>query len=140
MRCTWKVGGIERNRFGLFYFDQCQPDDVIYCIYDSRFLKSISMNCKDFRNRGWGIDRNRFCSIFRKPASDLLSEDQVYRRVRGLDGKLCDIDSVHVQHFLLGGLVVCMSPFRGRSFYVFLHYFCFVCFSDFHSNLWLFLD
>ncbi|VLB88274.1 Protein of uncharacterised function (DUF2812) [Streptococcus pneumoniae] len=27
------------SRFGLFYFDQCQPDDVIYRIYDSRFLK-----------------------------------------------------------------------------------------------------
>ena len=43
--------------FGFFYFDQCQPDDIIYRIYDSRFLKkykhelqdllkSISMNCK----------------------------------------------------------------------------------------------
>ena len=27
------------SRFGFFYFDQCQPDDVIYRIYDSRFLK-----------------------------------------------------------------------------------------------------
>ncbi len=30
------------SRFGFFYFDQCQPDDVIYHIYDSRFLKKYS--------------------------------------------------------------------------------------------------
>ena len=32
----WKF---KSNRFGFFYFEQCQPDDVIYHIYDSRFLK-----------------------------------------------------------------------------------------------------
>ena len=32
----WKY---RTSRFGFFYFDQCHPDDVIYRIYDSRFLK-----------------------------------------------------------------------------------------------------
>ncbi len=47
------------SRFGFFYFCQCQPDDVIYRIYDSlsRFLKSISMNCKILEIKV-GIDEN----------------------------------------------------------------------------------
>lgn len=62
-------------RFGLFYLDQCQPDDVIYRIYDSRFLKKYKHELQDFRNRGWELIGAGFCSILRKSASDILSED-----------------------------------------------------------------
>ena len=71
----WKY---RTSRFGLFYFDQCQPDDVIYRIYDSRFLKKYKHELQDFRNSGWEWIETGFCSILRKPASDLLTEDQVY--------------------------------------------------------------
>jgi len=48
----WKY---RTSRFGFFYFDQCQPDDVIYRIYDSRFLKKYKHEQQDFRNRGWEL-------------------------------------------------------------------------------------
>ena len=71
----WKY---RTSRFGFFYFDQCQPDDIIYCIYDSRFLKKHKHELQDFRNRGWELIGAGSCSILRKPAYDILSEDQVY--------------------------------------------------------------
>ncbi|WP_226343655.1 DUF2812 domain-containing protein, partial [Streptococcus pneumoniae] len=43
------------SRFGLFYFEQGQPDDVIYRIYDSRFLKEHKRELQDFRDRGWEL-------------------------------------------------------------------------------------
>lgn len=66
------------NRFGFFYFEQCQPDDVIYHIYDSRFFKKYKHELHDFRNRGWELIETGFCSILRKSYSDILPEDQVY--------------------------------------------------------------
>ena len=108
------------SRFGLFYFDQCQPDDVIYCIYDSRFLKKYKYELQDFRNRGWELIETGFCSIFRKPASDLLSEDQVYMS-KGLRWEVMRSRLRLCTATFLGGLVVCMSLFKEElsiSFFV----------------------
>ena len=58
----WKY---RANRFGLFYFDQCQPDDIIYRIYDSRFLKKYKHELQDFRNRGWELIETGSCTILR---------------------------------------------------------------------------
>ena len=108
------------SRFGLFYFDQCQPDDVIYRIYDSRFLKKYKHELQDFRNRGWELIETGFCSIFRKPASDLLSEDQVYMsktlRWEAMRYRLRSCTAA-----FSGGLVVCMSVFKeelSMSFFI----------------------
>lgn len=99
------------SRFGLFYFDQCQPDDVIYCIYDSRFLKKYKHELQDFRNRGWELIETGFCSILRKSASDILSEDQVYMS-KGLRWEVMRYRLRSCAAAFLGGLVVCMSLFR----------------------------
>ncbi|WP_164226816.1 DUF2812 domain-containing protein [Streptococcus sp. 68] len=99
------------SRFGLFYFDQCQPDDVIYRIYDSRFLKKYKRELQDFRNRGWELMETGFCSILRKPASDLLPEDQVYMS-KGLRWEVMRYRLRSCTATFLGGLVVCMSLFR----------------------------
>ncbi len=99
------------SRFGLFCFDQCQPDDVIYCIYDSRFLKKYKHELQDFRNRGWELIETGFCSIFRKPASDILSEDQVYMS-KGLRWAVIQYRLRLCATTFLGGLVVCMSLFK----------------------------
>ena len=99
------------SRFGLFYFEQCRPDDVIYCIYDSRFLKKYKRELQDFRNRGWELIETGFCSIFRKPASDLLPEDQVYMS-KGLRWEVMRYRFHSCAATFLGGLVVCMSLFR----------------------------
>ena len=99
------------SRFGLFYFDQCQPNDVIYCIYDSRFLKKYKRELQDFRNRGWELMETGFCSILRKPASDMLSEDQVYM-AKGLRWEVMRSRLRSCTATFLGGFVVCMSLFK----------------------------
>ncbi|NOM01269.1 DUF2812 domain-containing protein, partial [Klebsiella pneumoniae] len=99
------------SRFGLFYFDQCQPDDVIYRIYDSRFLKKYKHELQDFRDRGWELIGAGSCSILRKSSSDLLPEDQVYmskgRKWEVMRSRLRSCTAT-----FLGGLVVCTSLFR----------------------------
>lgn len=108
------------SRFGLFYFDQCQSDDVIYRIYDSRFLKKHKYELQDFRNRGWELIGAGSCSILRKSSSDLLPEDQVYMakeirwEVMRYRFRSCTVA-------FSGGLVACMSSFReelSQSFFV----------------------
>ena len=99
------------SRFGLFYFDQCQPDDVIYCIYDSRFLKKYKHELQDFRNRGWELIGAGSCSILRKSSSNLLPEDQVYMS-KGLRWEVVQSRLRSCTATFLGGLVVCMSLFR----------------------------
>lgn len=106
--------------FGLFYFDQCQPDDVIYRIYDSRFLKKHKHELQDFRNSGWELIERGYCSILRKPASDILSEDQVYMsnniRLEVMQSRFRSCTAT-----FLGGLVVCMSVFKeelSMSFFI----------------------
>ena len=108
------------SRFGLFYFDKCQPDDVIYCIYDSRFLKKYKHELQDFRNRDWELIETGFCSILRKSSSNLLPEDQVYMS-KGLRWEVIRYRFRSCVATFLGGLVVCMSLFReelSMSFFI----------------------
>ncbi|CVL86055.1 Protein of uncharacterised function (DUF2812) [Streptococcus pneumoniae] len=99
------------SRFGLFYFEQGQPDDVIYRIYDSRFLKEHKRELQDFRDRGWELIGAGSCSILRKSSSDLLPEDQVYMS-KGLKWEVMRSRLRSCTTTFLGGLVVCMSLFR----------------------------
>ncbi|VPT09317.1 Protein of uncharacterised function (DUF2812) [Streptococcus pneumoniae] len=99
------------SRFGLFYFEQGQPDDVIYRIYDSRFLKEHKRELQDFRDRGWELIGAGSCSILRKSSFDLLPEDQVYMS-KGLKWEVMRSRLRSCTTTFLGGLVVCMSLFR----------------------------
>ena len=106
--------------FGLFYFDQCQPDDVIYRIYDSRFLKKHKHELQDFRNSGWELIERGYCSILRKPASDIFSEDQVYMS-NNIRWEVMQSRFRSCTATFLGGLVVCMSVFKeelSMSFFI----------------------
>ena len=108
------------SRFGFFYFDQCQSDDIIYRIYDSRFLKKYKQELQDFRNSGWELIETGFCSILRKSSSDLLPEDQVYMS-KGLRWEVMRSRLRSCTATFLGGLVVCMSLFRedlSMSFFI----------------------
>ena len=117
------------SRFGFFYFCQCQPDDVIYCIYDSRFLKKYKHELQDFRNRDWELIETGFCSILRKSSSDILPEDQVYM-TNGLGWEVMRSRLHSCTAAFSGGLVVCMSLFRedlSMSFFIiFLLYACLI--------------
>ncbi|BDS89966.1 TPA: DUF2812 domain-containing protein [Streptococcus pneumoniae] len=99
------------SRFGLFYFEQGQPDDVIYRIYDSRFLKKYKHELQDFRDRGWELIGAGSCSILRKSSSDLLPEVQVYMS-KGLKWEVMRSRLRSCTATFLGGLVVCTSLFR----------------------------
>ncbi|HIH2937401.1 TPA: DUF2812 domain-containing protein [Streptococcus pneumoniae] len=90
---------------------QGQPDDVIYRIYDSRFLKKYKHELQDFRDRGWELIGAGSCSILRKSSSDLLPEDQVYMS-KGLKWEVMRSRLRSCTATFLGGLVVCMSLFR----------------------------
>ena len=108
------------SRFGFFYFDQCQPDDVIYRIYDSRFLKKYKHELQDFRNSGWELIETGFCSILRKPTSDILSEEKVYMS-KGLRWEVMRSRLRSCIATFSGGLVVCMSLYRenlSQSFFI----------------------
>ena len=108
------------SRFGFFYFDQCQPEDIIYRIYDSRFLKKYKYELQYFRNRGWELIETGFCSILRKSSSDLLTEDQVYMS-KDLRWEVMRFRLRSCTATFSGGLVVCMSLFRedlSMSFFI----------------------
>ena len=108
------------SRFGFFYFDQCQPDYVIYRIYNSRFLKKHQHELQDFRDRGWELIGAGSCSIFRKSSSDLLPEDQAYMS-KGLRWEVMRSRLRSCTATFLGGLVVCMSLFKeelSMSFFI----------------------
>ena len=116
------------SRFGFFYFDQCQPEDIIYRIYDSRFLKKYKHELQDFRNKGWELIGAGFCSIFRKSSSDLLPEDQVYMS-KGLRWEVMRSRLRSCAATFLGGFVVCMSLFReelSQSFFVIFALYAFM--------------
>ena len=113
----WKY---RTSRFGFFYFDQCQADDVIYRIYDSRFLKKYKHELQDFRNSGWELIETGFCSILRKPTSDRFSEEKVYKH-NGLRWEVMRSRLRSCIATFSGGLVVCMSLFKeelSMSFFI----------------------
>ena len=114
--------------FGFFYFDQCQPEDIIYRIYDSRFLKKYKHELQDLRNRGWELIETGSCSILRKSSSDLLPEDQVYMS-KTLRWEVMRYRLRSCTAVVSGGLVVCMSLFReelSQSFFVIFALYAFI--------------
>ncbi len=114
------------SRFGFFYFDQCQPDDVIYRIYDSRFLKKYNHEMQDFRNRGWEWIEATPWPVLCKSSSDLLPEDQFYMS-NSLRWEVMRYRLRSCTAAFLGGFVVCVSLFRedlSMSFFIiFVLYF-----------------
>ncbi len=117
------------NRFGFFYFEQCQPADVIYHIYDSRFLRKYKHELQDFRNSGWELIESGSCLILRKSSSDILPENQVYM-INSLRWEVMRSRLRSCTAAFSGGFVVCMSLFRedlSMSFFIiFLLYACLI--------------
>lgn len=117
------------NRFVFFYFEQCQPDDVIYHIYDTRHLKKYKHELQNFKNRGWELIESGSCLILRKSSSDILPEDQVYMS-KDLRWEVMRSRLRSCTAAFSGGLVVCMSLFRedlSMSFFIiFLLYACLI--------------
>ena len=113
----WKY---KANRFGFFSFEQCQPDDVTYCVWDTRYLRKNGIELQNIKDRGWEFVGNCSYSVFRKAKCDSVSNGQfcLDNRLRW-EGVKYGLRSSTVS--ISGGLVVCMSLFReslSQSFFL----------------------
>ena len=113
----WKF---KSNRFGFFYFEQCRPDDVMYRVWNTSYLRKNEMVLQGIKDRGWEFVENCSYSVFRKAKCDLVPNDQIFMNNRlRWDGVKSGLRTATVS--ISGGLVVCMSLFReslSRSFFI----------------------
>ena len=112
----WKF---KSNRFGFFYFEPCRPDDVVYRVCTS-YLRKNEVDLQSIKDKGWEFVENCSYTVFRKPTSDLASNDQFCMgsrlRWKGVKSAFCSCVAS-----ISGGLVVCMSLFRenlSQSFFI----------------------
>ena len=108
------------NRFGFFYFEQCQPDDVIYRVWNTSYLRKNEVDLQSIKDRGWEFVERCPYYVFRKATDDLVPNDQFFmdNRLRW-DSVKSGLRTSTVS--ISGGLVVCMSLFReslSRSFFI----------------------
>ena len=113
----WKF---KSNRFGFFYFEQCRPDDVIYRVWNTSYLRKNEVDLQSIKDRGWEFVERCPFSVFRKATSDLVSNDYfcMDNRLRW-EGVKSGLRSCVAS--ISGGLVVCMSLFRenlSQSFFL----------------------
>ena len=108
------------SRFGFFYFDQCQPDDVVYCVWNASYLRKNELDLQSVKDKDWEFVGNCPYSVFRKATDDLVPNDQIFMNNRlRWDGVKSGLRTATVS--ISGGLVVCMSLFReslSRSFFI----------------------
>ena len=113
----WKF---KSNRFGFFYFEQCRPDDVVYCVWNTSYLRKNEVDLQSIKDRGWEFVERCPYSVFRKVTDNLVPNEQIFmnNRLRWADVK-SGFRTATVS--ISGGLVVCMSLFReslSRSFFL----------------------
>ena len=113
----WKF---KSNRFGFFYFEPCRPDDVIYRVWNTSYLRKNEVDLQSIKDRGWEFVENCSYSVFRKATDDLVPNDQIFKNNRlRWDGVKSGLRTATVS--ISGVLVVCMSLFReslSRSFFI----------------------
>ena len=113
----WKF---KSNRFGFFYFEQCRPDDVIYRVWNTSYLRKNELDLQSIKDRGWEFVENCSYTVFRKAKCDLVPNEQIFMNNRlRWDGVKSGLRTATVS--ISGGLVVCMSLFReslSRSFFL----------------------
>lgn len=113
----WKF---KSNRFGFFYFEQCQPDDVVYCVWNTSYLRKNEVDLQSVKDRDWEFVEGCSYSVFRKAKCDLVPNEQIFMNNRlRWDGAKSGLRTATVS--ISGGLVVCMSLFReslSQSFFL----------------------
>ena len=113
----WKF---KSNRFGFFYFEQCRPDDVVYRVWNTSYLRKNELDLQSIKDRGWEFVENCSYTVFRKAKCDLVPSEQIFMNNRlRWDGVKSGLRTATVS--ISGGLVVCMSLFReslSRSFFL----------------------
>ena len=108
------------NRLGFFYFEQCQPDDMIYRVWNTSYLRKKEVDLQSIKDRGWEFVENCSYTVFRKATGDVDLNDQSFmdNRFQWTDVKSrLRTSTVSIS----GGLVICMSLFReslSQSFFL----------------------
>ena len=113
----WKF---KSNRFGFFYFEQCRPDDVIYRVWNTSYLRKNELDLQSIKDRDWEFVEGCSYSVFRKAKCDLVPNEQIFMNNRlRWDGAKSGLRTATVS--ISGGLVVCMGLFReslSQSFFL----------------------
>ena len=113
----WKF---KSNRFGFFYFEPCRPDDVMYRVWNTSYLRKKEVDLQSIKDREWEFVENCSYTVFRKAKCDLVPNEQIFMNNRlRWDGVKSGLRTATVS--ISGGLVVCMSLFReslSRSFFL----------------------
>lgn len=112
----WKF---KSNHFGFFYFEQCRPDDVIYRVWNTSYLRKNEVDLQSIKDRGWEFVGNCSYSVFRKATCEVDLNDRFFMDNRRWDGVKSGLRTSTVS--ISGGLVVCMSLFReslSQSFFL----------------------
>ena len=131
----WKF---KSNRFGFFYFEQCQPDDVIYRVWNTSYLRKNEVDLQSMKDRGWEFVENCSYTVFRKATCDVDSNDQSFmgNRLRWVDVKSrLRTSTVSISSFYLWRSSYLYELVSRKSLSIFLPYFCSLCPHDFLPNL-----
>ena len=113
----WKF---KSNRFGFFYFEQCQPDDVIYRVWNTSYLRKNEVDLQSVKDRGWEFVENCSYTVFRKATCDVDSNDHSF---------------MDIYSFYLWRSSYLYELVSRKSLSIFLPYFCPLCPHDFLPNL-----
>ena len=113
----WKF---KANRFGFFYFEPCRPDDVMYRVWNTSYLRKKEVDLQSIKDREWEFVENCSYTVFRKANCGVDSNDHsLMNNHLRWDGVKSGLRTATVS--ISGGLVVCMSLFReslSRSFFI----------------------
>lgn len=116
------------SRFGFFHFYQCQPEDVLYRVFDKKLGKKYHHQLGNLKDGSWELVETGSSLVFRKAVSDLLPEDQVCMS-NNLRWEVMRYRLRSCAATFLGGFVVCMSSFReelSQSFFVIFALYAFM--------------
>ena len=114
--------------FGFFYFEECQPEDVLYRVFDKKLSKKYHHQLGNLKDGGWELVETGSSLVFRKAVSDLLPEDPVYMS-KSLRWEVVISRIRSCITAISAGLVICMSLFReslSQSFFVIFALYAFM--------------
>ena len=110
--------------FGFFYFEECQPEDVLYRVFDKKLSKKYHHQLGNLKDGGWELVETGSSLVFRKAVSDLLPDDEVFCKDLEFRWALVILRLRASITALLGGLLACLVLYRET-----LSQCCFVIFA-----------
>ena len=107
--------------FGLFYFEECQPGDVLYRVFDKKLGKKYHHQLGNLKDGDWELVETGSSLVFRKAVSDLLPDDEVFCKDLKFRWVMVNLRLRASIAALLGGFLACLLLYReslSQSFFV----------------------